>query len=134
MGYLFNVSLVYPIYFRETVHGEQCENDLEHSSVNHWQNSIKVMGSECLWWATKDAMSKELRRELHHPKAAKVVAKPPQWEENNPPLIPTLTLLRHGVAQKVLFAFKILKQLLPTRIISSSKVDFWEFISDKNMK
>ena len=40
MGYLLNVSLVYPIYFRETVHGEQCENDLEHSSVNHWQNPI----------------------------------------------------------------------------------------------
>ena len=49
VGYLLNVSLVYHIYFRETVHGEQCENDLEHSCVNHWQNSIKVMGSECLW-------------------------------------------------------------------------------------
>ena len=36
VGYLFNVSLVYPIYFRETVHGEQRENDVEHSSVNHW--------------------------------------------------------------------------------------------------
>ena len=23
VGYLFNVSLVYPMYFRETVHGEQ---------------------------------------------------------------------------------------------------------------
>ena len=48
--------------------------------------------------------------------------------------IDALTLLTPGVAQKALFASRILKQLLPTRIISSSIVTFWEFIGDKNMK
>ena len=78
-------------------------------------------------------MSKELRRELHHPKDAKVVAEPPNERKTTPLSYLHLHSSDPGL-QKALFGFKILKQLLPTRIISSPIVTFWEFIGDKNMK